>query len=268
MIKITHPNKPKILIDNEVVWTLSLLTLISKYGSYSKIPETEKASALRHYKNQSFVEEIFMLSNRKCTFCESEIETASYLNVEHFYPKSIHPKFTFKWTNLIPSCQLCNSKKSDFDTKKEPFVNPMKDEPDDYFVYSECRIDISPTAPDKIKAENTIKACNLKRVALSRTYATIIPTIYSVSDTIETAIEAYHKLSRKSAKIKKLESIFDSLENILELSRPGKAHAAFMRCMLRKISIFSEAIDLINSNLKELGLSEPLSIGNNTFLSC
>ncbi|WP_448103428.1 HNH endonuclease [Pedobacter panaciterrae] len=234
--------------------------LIKKYNTYSDIPTIEKNSALRHYKDSSFTDIIFQLSNYKCTFCESNIENVSYINVEHFYPKSLYPKFAFKWTNLIPACERCNSKKSDFDTKTLPFVNPMKDDPDAYFDYNDCRICVSPTAPDLTKAANTIEHCNLRRTSLTRIYAELLPGIYDLANLIEDTIIEYNKLNQRAAKNRVLNRIVDSMENIIAKCKPGMEHASFIRCMLLKNKTFTDAVDLINANLTTLGLMQPLKI--------
>lgn len=260
MIRISHPNKPVTLINNEVTWTVSLLALIKNYGSYDKIPKQEKDSALVHYKNSTFLDEIFLLTNYKCTFCESNIDNVSDIHVEHFFPKSIYPKLAFKWTNLLPACERCNRPKGNFDTKKLPFVNPMTDNPDDFFDYQDCRIRISPTAPDSDKAKNTITECDLKRVGLIRIYTSLVPTIHDVSNKTERSIDHFNKLTQKSAKIKTLRNILDSMENLIGQSKPGNQHASFIRCMILKDAVFTEALRLINLHQTELGLQQPVSI--------
>lgn len=260
MLRIYHPQIPTKLLANQLSWTADLLNLVKRYQSYSKIPKNELDKVLKYYKDAAFVDDIYKLSNRKCTFCESEIETVSYINVEHFHPKSIYPATTFWWKNLIPACGACNSVKGDFDTKNEPFVNPMKDDPDQYFEFTDCRIKVSNSAPSVIKAENTIKMCNLKRISLTTSYARIVPSIYEVSDKIEIELNKYSLLSQVSAKLKCLFRILDSVKNLITISRPGELYAGFVRSMLRKDEVIKKAINLINTNVSNLGLSSPLHL--------
>jgi len=62
------------------------------------------------------IEEIF---HGKCAYCESKITNAEW-DVEHFRPKGRvaergdHPGYywlAYTWTNLYPSCKLCNQKR-------------------------------------------------------------------------------------------------------------------------------------------------------------
>jgi len=70
------------------------------------------------------------LSFGKCCYCETiVIRAGSFMEVEHFYPKSIYPSEVMDWSNLLPSCKRCNSKKSKYDTKKNPIIHPVRDFP-------------------------------------------------------------------------------------------------------------------------------------------
>jgi uncharacterized protein (TIGR02646 family) len=260
MIKILHTNKPATLITNEAAWTSELLALVKKHGRYENIPEKEKISALRHYKDPTFTKDIFSLTNYKCTFCESNIDNVSDIHVEHFFPKSLYPKMAFKWTNLLPACERCNRQKGNFDTKSLPFVNPMIDNPDDFFDYKDCRIQISPTAPNRSKAKNTIEACDLKRVGLIRIYSALLPIIHEVSNKTEEAIKHFNKLTQKGPKIKILRNMLESMENLIAQSKPGSQHSSFIRCMILRDTVFIEAINMINIHRTDLGLAEALTV--------
>jgi hypothetical protein len=70
------------------------------------------------------------MSDHKCCFCETKVNKASqYMEVEHFHAKSIYPNEVVEWKNLLPICKRCNIKKSNHDTKKEPIIHPVYDNP-------------------------------------------------------------------------------------------------------------------------------------------
>ena len=47
----------------------------------------------------------------KCAYCETQINRTS-TNIEHYRPKSIYYALAYGWSNLLPICDMCNSKKS------------------------------------------------------------------------------------------------------------------------------------------------------------
>jgi hypothetical protein len=58
----------------------------------------------------------------KCAYCESKITPGFAWEVEHFRPKKSvaerpdHPGYywlAYEWTNLLPSCTLCNQRRRD-----------------------------------------------------------------------------------------------------------------------------------------------------------
>jgi len=77
----------------------------------------------------------------KCAFSEVKLNVeGKYMQVEHFHPKSKYPNEVVKWENLLPCLNVCNSKKGDFDTVRQPLVNPFEDDPKQYFYISNGRI--------------------------------------------------------------------------------------------------------------------------------
>ena len=47
--------------------------------------------------------------------------------LDHFYDKSTYPYFALSMYNLVPSCGICNQRKSKKDVLAEPIFNPYKD---------------------------------------------------------------------------------------------------------------------------------------------
>ncbi len=79
------------------------------------------------YKNINVVEELTKMFQGKCAYCESEIRTISYEEIEHFRPKGAirikakenlkYPGYywlAMKWDNLLVSCPKCNKSKGNF----------------------------------------------------------------------------------------------------------------------------------------------------------
>ena len=86
-------------------------------------------------------------------------EEGKYPQIEHIHPKSKYPDEVVEWGNLIPSCNVCNAKKFTLDTKRTPIVNPLIDNPKDFFYIKNGRLnakDIHCT-----KAINTLTYCDL-----------------------------------------------------------------------------------------------------------
>jgi len=52
-----------------------------------------------------------LLYKNKCAYCETQINRTS-TNIEHYRPKSLYYFLAYSWSNLLPICNMCNSKKS------------------------------------------------------------------------------------------------------------------------------------------------------------
>jgi uncharacterized protein (TIGR02646 family) len=51
------------------------------------------------------------LYHGKCAYCEIYIEAVSYTRIDHYRPKSIYKWLAVEWSNLVPSCERCNTRK-------------------------------------------------------------------------------------------------------------------------------------------------------------
>ena len=169
MVKFERPAKPQILEDKAEIWKNELLDLVGKYESFDKIPKKEKDSFFNNTYNHTEIQQTFRdESKSKCVFCEGSAELTSFLNIEHFHPKSIYYEEAFEWVNLFPSCSRCNTSKLAHDTKKEPIVHPENDNPEDFFVYNNLLLIPSLNSPNKKKSQITIDKCDLWRISLLR----------------------------------------------------------------------------------------------------
>lgn len=92
------------------------------------------------WKKDYITEPLLKMSFGKCCFCETKVnEESKYMEVEHFYPKSIYKFKVVSWKNLLPICGRCNKKKLKHDTKKEPIINPVFDNPKEHLKLKNYR---------------------------------------------------------------------------------------------------------------------------------
>ena len=92
--------------------------------------------------NEKFIKDALLeLSHGKCCYCECRVDSeGSYLEVEHFHPKSLYLQEVMVWENLLPACRRCNSHKSNHDTKQAPIVHPVQDIPSDHLSLKNYRM--------------------------------------------------------------------------------------------------------------------------------
>jgi uncharacterized protein (TIGR02646 family) len=84
--------------------------------------------------NKPFIKQALLrMSHNKCCYCECRLEEESkYLEVEHYFPKSIFPHIGLFWLNLFAACKRCNGNKSNHDPSVEPLIHPVLDNPKEH----------------------------------------------------------------------------------------------------------------------------------------
>lgn len=257
MIQVSKESEPDILKENKSQWTDNLMALVSQYGSYNKIPPKEKDLAVEHYAHSDIRAALQNgKTNAKCVYCESYLNVTGYPSIEHYYPKSIYPEHTFAWDNLFLSCTLCNVRKSNFDTKRNPFIHPQNDNPEDYLTFDNLiYTPISKIGLPYQKARNLIDNCNLERLELVRKHGEIFISFLKIMETLKVKLDQYE--SYKLAK-KRLWCACDILSSMKELDEEASndaEYAAFMRYLLRKYDEVKDAVKVIDAHKDELGLS-------------
>lgn len=92
--------------------------------------------------NEKFIKDALSeLSHGKCCYCECSVSSGgSYLEIEHFHPKSLYPKEVVQWENLLPACKRCNGHKSNHDTKQEPVIHPVQNTPQAHLSLKNYRL--------------------------------------------------------------------------------------------------------------------------------
>jgi uncharacterized protein (TIGR02646 family) len=109
------------------------------------------------------------LAHGKCVYCESALGVTVDLEVDHYVAKTVAPRLAFEWSNLLPSCRLCNRPKLDHD-HANALLKPDEEDPEPFFWIHPDTGKLEPhpalTAADRHRAEETIRLCDLQRGAL------------------------------------------------------------------------------------------------------
>ena len=256
MIQITKNPEPQILIDNKATWTSDLLSLVARYGSYAKIPDAKKNAALAPYSHKDIIDALNSPDgSAKCVYCESYVRVTSYLNVEHLHPKSLYPKEAFEWDNLFVGCTCCNGKKLNFDTAKEPFINPLVEDPEDLLTYNGVMIIPKSSDPNSIEYKKAWNVIN--RIDLNRSLSNISIGFSNVEGALIEKINRYKSLKQKARKLQIAGDILISINDLNLQASEHKQYAGYMRYLLRGSIYVKEAVDIINSHSADLGVPAP-----------
>ena len=89
--------------------------------------------------------------------------------IEHYTAKSVDANLSFEWSNLLPACRKCNVAKAEHD-HAGALLKPDEEDPEPFFwIHPDTgKLDPHPTldAAGRIRAEETIRICDLQRPAL------------------------------------------------------------------------------------------------------
>lgn len=92
-------------------------------------PCPDPAALLTNYKAPVNKAALVKASNGKCMYCESEVTTVYFGDVEHIRPIDKFPKLKFVWDNHGFACAICNNGKRTNWFENLPFVNPYEEDP-------------------------------------------------------------------------------------------------------------------------------------------
>ena len=98
--------EPAKLVLNRTKWTSRYRRILAGAGSGEWATRDAK---------KTLSAALYRLAHGKCVFCESPLGVSGHLEVEHYTAKTLYPDLTFEWTNLLPTCRLCNRSKSNVD---------------------------------------------------------------------------------------------------------------------------------------------------------
>jgi len=109
------------------------------------------------------------LAHGKCVYCEGTLGVTVDLEVDHYVAKTVNPRVTFEWTNLLPSCRLCNRPKLDHD-HANALLKPDEEDPEPFFwIHPDTgKLEPHPNLAEagRRRAEEMIRLCDLQRAAL------------------------------------------------------------------------------------------------------
>lgn len=245
MIKIKKPASPQILVDNKQIWTTALKDAIKRYGGYDKIPSKEKESLLSHYRHKDIKKALFESSHSKCAFCESKPGESGNIEVEHLAPKSLYPDLTFDWENLLPACRKCNEAKLDFDTVKEPIIDPSKIDPETVLTYSYLRISPIKGSKHEKSAKTTIEKCNLNCNRLYTVRADLMQSLTEYADRLKNEIEWISEADTDRKRKTRITKLRNSLDEIESLLKDDSTYAGFCRWFVSQCSEYMEAKKIV-----------------------
>ena len=125
-----------ISIDKSTVEKPKNLTYKPCLNAINKVIQNKSGENINSiYNSPKVKEKLLSLYNYKCAYCESKINNATTsVRIDHFRPKDKVKNINYKeidghkgyywlgyeWTNLLPTCENCNNKKSN--------LFPLKDE--------------------------------------------------------------------------------------------------------------------------------------------
>lgn len=122
------------------------------------------------------------LTRGKCAFCESLLEVTSFLEIEHYIAKTVHPGRVFEWENLFPVCRFCNGSKRNIDHGGW-LLKPDVEDPEILLWLNPDNGELEPNAGldarTRERVERTFEICKLQRGPLcTKRIETMIRTIH------------------------------------------------------------------------------------------
>ncbi|WP_071784478.1 HNH endonuclease family protein [Serratia fonticola] len=243
MIKLIKCKEPDYLVNRSANWLLELNKAIDIYGSYESIPEKEKESLVAHYRHNNIKSALFPTSYNKCAFCECiPDEGGNFVQVEHFYPKSLYPIYCFDWDNFLPCCGKCNLAKSNLDTFVNPIINPYKDDPSDHLYVSLLRIK---SKPDSIIGWNSVKELRLNGSRLINARRNLLGNIENLIERVGDQITKVVNAPSSRTRDNRLAELSDLVDELELLMCPSHAYSFFCKEIILSEPEYSKAKALL-----------------------
>lgn len=151
-----RPSPPPTLTLNKAAWTARWKRIDAA--------RTDGDWATRNAK-RDLKGPLLTLTWGKCVFCEGNLGSQAYPQIEHYISRKVAPGRAFQWTNLFPACQMCNTSKGHADHQGRLLKADAEDPEPFFWIGPEG--DIAPYpglgAIEKLRAEETIRLCDLNR---------------------------------------------------------------------------------------------------------
>lgn len=262
MIRVRLTPKPTILNTHASQWTSELMNLVTQYSGYSNIPKTQRNSVVNRYRNEEIQDAIEDITNGHCVFCGSSIGTVSYINIEHFLPKSVYPHLTFEWENLFPACQACNGKKLALDPNNPAtlLIHPRNDAPESLLEYNGLNIQAT-TLDTANKGSFTIQKLALNtRLPLLRAKSQKLYLLFREIAPIQSKVLKVNSLTQNAAIKKHVLTLKHAIDYLKSLGNYDQEYPGLVRYFLRNDQTIQNAIQLINIHSNLIGLSSPYTL--------
>lgn len=191
---------------------------------------------------QPYIENALLKSSfTKCVYCECKLNVESkYMEVEHFHDKSHYPFEVINWENLFPSCKRCNGKKSNFDTKLNPFINPAKMDPRVHLVLSNFRL-----WPVTQAGDNTIDRLLLNDpIKLVQQRFQIVNVVSSTLADIHDNVQEYFNNTRRNSKNRN--KFMSAIDNLLLEAMPSESYSATVSTAIINNPHFLSVVEILN----------------------
>ena len=119
MIKLHKLPEPEYLSQNVALWTVRL-------AERRALGEAPTVHELSRYNHPDIKLALIAETAGKCAYCEAKILHVAYGDIEHIVPKSLGDEFRFQWSNLTIACDICNTKKSNYDGIVDPYNDDVE----------------------------------------------------------------------------------------------------------------------------------------------
>lgn len=217
------------------------------------------------WRREDIKKALLEMSHGKCCYCEIYVkEKSTFMQVEHFLPKSKYPKHVVTWSNLLPSCQRCNTQKGSHDTKKEPIIDPTDVDPREHIAFHLYRF----KGKDEL-GENTIEVVWLNdyhRLQLPR---------FEVGERIQKQLEILLDLAEVyesmfnagKANTQRRNRIVNGLKDVLREALPNSEFSATaatiliidinykeMKKLFQRLGLWDSELDKYEQQAKEIAL--------------
>lgn len=240
MIKIEKPTKPpKTLIEKGAVANRENC---AAYDSGQREFKIRKGI----YGARSVKDALLRAQYGKCCYCESEVRSISYGDVEHYRPKGAvkqaenHPGYywlAYDWNNLLFSCEVCNrshkgtsfplknpnararSHHDNIDDEQPLFVNPGVEDPRRHIRFQ----GESPVPRTKVGRE-TIKGIKLRREDLEERRRNRLQALRVLQDFVE--------IGKDSTDSKVQEKVREAREHLEASTHPNAEYSSMAQDFL------------------------------------
>ncbi|RED54811.1 HNH endonuclease [Cohnella lupini] len=179
-------------------------------------------------------------SHYKCVYCECKLmEESKFMEIDHYYNKDNYPDLVLDWDNLLPSCKRCNGRKSDYDTKNYPFINPSEMDPREHLTMRSFKY-----YPKTENGKMTIRKLLLNdiRKMLTVRFDICKAIQFQVDELVEKA-ERYQNGIQKTTNNKN--KIISITTNLLYEAQPESAYAATVATELMNSIDFRTVLGII-----------------------